>query len=361
MELPPLRIGELIAPVPIIQGGMGVGVSLSRLAAAVANTGGIGVISGVQTGFREPDFLSNNLAANLRALRREISKARAMSPGGIIGVNVMVAINHYRETVQAAVGHGIDMVISGAGLPMELPALVKGTRTKAVPIVSSGRAADVIARFWDRKHSYTPDMVIVEGPEAGGHLGFSLDQLRDPQQKPALFDIVRDVLDVLRPYREKYRKYISVVAAGGIYDGNDIGACLKAGADGVQMATRFVGTEECDAHPNFKQAFLNSRPEDIQIIVSPVRMPGRALRNRFIRALEKGKIPIGHCYNCIKTCQPATTPYCISRALVTSVTGETENGLIFCGTNAYRIDKLTTVPCLVNELVREAEAAMDEQ
>jgi len=360
MKLPPLRIGELIAPVPIIQGGMGVGVSLSRLASAVANTGGVGVISGVQTGFREPDFTSNNLAANLRALGKEIKKAREMSPRGIIGVNILVAINHYRETVRTAVEHGIDLVISGAGLPMELPALVKGSHTKAVPIVSSGRAADIIARFWDRKHSYTPDMVIVEGPEAGGHLGFSPEQLHDPQRKPALLDIVRDVFDALRPYREKYQKYISVVAAGGIYDGKDIAACLKAGADGVQMATRFVGTEECDAHPSFKQAYLNARPEDIQIIASPVGMPGRALRNRFIRDLENGNIPIDHCYDCIKTCQPATTPYCISRALVASVTGDAEGGLVFCGSNADRLDKLTTVPCLMNELVREAEAAMDE-
>jgi nitronate monooxygenase len=359
MKLPQLRIGELVAPIPIIQGGMGVGVSLSRLAAAVASAGGVGVISGVQTGFREPDFVSNNLTANLRALRREIGKAREMAPRGIIGVNVMVAINHYKETVRAAVENGIDMIISGAGLPMELPALVKGTRTKAVPIVSSGRAAAVIARSWDRKHAYAPDMVIVEGPEAGGHLGFSPEQLQDPRQKPALLDIVRDVLDALRPYREKYQKYISVVAAGGIYDGKDIAACLKAGADGVQMATRFVGTEECDAHPNFKQAYLDARPEDIKIIVSPVGMPGRAIRNRFIRTLEHGNIPIEHCYDCIRTCRPADTPYCISRALVASVTGQAEEGLVFCGSSASRFDKLTTVPCLIKELVRETEVALD--
>ncbi len=338
---------------------MGVGVSRSRLAAAVANAGGIGIISGVQAGFREPDFVIDNLAANVRALGKEIQKARALSPQGIIGVNILVAINHYKETVLAAVEHGIDLVVSGAGLPTDLPALVQGTKTKIAPIVSSGRAAEVIARLWDRRYHYAPDLVVVEGPEAGGHLGFNTEQLTDPTKKPRLLDLVREVVDALQPFVAKYKKAIPVVAAGGIWDGRDIARCLQAGASGVQMATRFVGTEECDAHPNFKAAYLAARPEDIQIIASPVGMPGRAIRNRFIRHVETQDIDFGHCYECIRTCNPATSPYCISRALVDSVQGNADDGLVFCGSNAARLDRITTVPALIQELVTEAEAALD--
>jgi nitronate monooxygenase len=354
MKLPHLKIGELVAELPIIQGGMGIGVSRSKLASAVANEGGVGVISGVQIGFMEDDFETNNKEANLRALRNEIRKARKLSPLGVIGLNLMVAMNNYKEMVKAAVEEGIDIIISGAGLPTELPNLIKGTKTKAAPIVSSAKAAMVITKLWDHKFSYIPDLVVVEGPEAGGHLGFSLEELKE-ENKPKLFDIVKEVIKVLKPYEEKYKKVIPVVAGGGIYSGEDIAKAINAGAAGVQMATRFVATEECDAHINYKMAYINSNKEDLRIVKSPVGMPGRAITNSFLSKLEKGKIPVERCYNCLKPCEPANTPYCISKALLEAVKGNVEDGLIFTGSNAYKLDKIVTVKELMKELKEEAE------
>lgn len=339
MGLTPLKIGNLVAKIPIIQGGMGIGVSLSGLASAVANEGGIGVIAGVQIGFREHDFKTNNDEANIRGLVKEIRRARELSPNGILGVNIMFAVNNYKEMVVAAVKEKIDLIISGAGLPKNLPELVKDSTTKIAPIVSSGKAASVITKLWDRKYNYLPDMIIVEGPEAGGHLGFSLEELKTYPQI-VLKDILKEVLDVVKPYEEKYNKKIPVIAAGGIYDGQDIAECIKAGAAGVQMSTRFVATEECDAHMNFKESYLSATEEDIQLVKSPVGMPGRAIRNPLVEKLENEDIPVTRCYQCLRPCNPKTTPYCISDALINSVEGDIEKGLIFTGTNAFRVDKI---------------------
>jgi NAD(P)H-dependent flavin oxidoreductase YrpB (nitropropane dioxygenase family) len=354
MKLPTLKIGELTAAVPIIQGGMGVGVSLSGLAGAVAAEGGIGVISGAQIGYREPDFEINNMEANLRALKAEIYKAREKCKNGILAVNLMVAMNHYKDSVAAAVEAGIDLIISGAGLPTELPSLIKGFKTKIAPIVSSGKAAAVIAKLWDKKHSYAPDLVVVEGPEAGGHLGFSLEQLTS-EEKPRLIDIVKDVIEALKPYEEKYNKQIPVIAAGGIFTGKDIAEYINAGAAGVQMATRFVATEECDASLEYKMAYINSEEKDIRLVKSPVGMPGRAISNEFLGRLEEGNIPVRKCYDCLKPCNPGNTPYCISKALIEAVKGNLKDGLIFTGSNAYRIDKIVKVKELMKQLVEESE------
>jgi Dioxygenases related to 2-nitropropane dioxygenase len=354
MKLPSLQIGDLVARIPIIQGGMGIGVSRSNLASAVANEGGIGVISGVQIGFQEPDFETNNREANIRALGKEIRRARQLSPNGIIGVNFLVAMNNYREMVMAAVEEKIDLIISGAGLPKSLPEFVKGTRTKIAPIVSSGKAAMLISKLWDKRYSYIPDAVIVEGPDAGGHLGFSEEELGS-NPRPSLPQIVKDVIEALKPFGEKYKKTIPVVAAGGIYSGEDIADYIRLGASGVQMATRFVATYECDADINFKNAYLNSTEEDIVIVKSPVGMPGRAIRNRFIKSLEKANIPIKKCYSCLHTCNPGESPYCISKALIEAVNGNTDNGLIFTGTNSYRLDKLMSVKELITQLLLHAE------
>lgn len=353
MKLPPLKIGELTARVPIIQGGMGVGVSRSGLAAAVANEGGIGVISGVQIGFLEPDFEIDTKAANLRALRSEIRKAKEKSPNGIIGLNLMVAMNNYDEMAKAAIEEGIDLIISGAGLPTALPNLVKGTKTKAVPIVSSGKAAMVISKLWDKRYSYVPDMVIVEGPEAGGHLGFSTEHLAE-KENYKLEKILVEVINALKPFEEKYGKSIPVIAAGGVYTGQDIVKFISLGAAGVQMATRFVATYECDADIKYKQAYIDSKEDEIMIVKSPVGMPGRAIRNEFIRSVEDRTNPIKKCYNCLKGCDPLTTPYCISKALINAVKGNIDEGLIFTGSNAYRLKKLTTVKELIDELIKEA-------
>lgn len=353
MGLPPLIIGNLIADVPIIQGGMGVGISGYRLSQAVANQGGIGVISGVQIGYREPDFETNTKEANVRALRKEIRKARELSPDGIIGVNIMVAASDYDEMVRTCVEENADIIISGAGIPLKLPALVEGSSIKIAPIVSSGKAASIIIRHWIKKYSRIPDMIVVEGPLAGGHLGFHIEQLEAGNE--SLEQIVPEVIEVVKVFENRYDKKIPVVAAGGIYTGEDIAKFLKLGASGVQMGTRFVATEECDASIEYKKMYVNSRKEDIKLIKSPVGLPGRAIENKFIKIAEQHRIVPDKCYNCLKKCNPQNTPYCISRALINAVEGKVDDALIFVGSNAYRIDKIVKVKDLIEELVSEAE------
>lgn len=356
LENKPLNIGNLEARIPVIQGGMGVGVSLSGLSAAVAAQGGIGVISTAQIGFREPDFDDNPLEANLRAIGKEIRKAKENAAGGIIGVNIMVATRQYEEYVRAAAEAGADLIISGAGLPMTLPAVTEDMRTKLAPIVSSVKSAAVICRYWMKKYNRLPDLVVIEGPLAGGHLGFTREQL----EQGDAFDFdsqVRAIIDWVKAFgREQGRSDIPVVMAGGVYDRQDMEHYLKMGADGVQVATRFVTTEECDASDNYKQAYINARKEDIVLVKSPVGMPGRAIRNTFLRRAEEGAIPHGKCHGCIKTCDPAATPYCITDALVRAVTGDVDNGLIFCGSNAYRADQI----CRVKEIMEEFGKNYDE-
>lgn len=360
MKLPSLNIGELTVKFPIIQGGMGIGVSLSNLAAAVTKEGGIGVISAAQIGFREPDFETNNLEANLRALSSEIRKAKEKCKNGIIGLNVMVAMNNYKNIVMTAVEEKIDLIISGAGLPLDLPSFVKDSKTKIAPIVSSGKAALLIAKTWDKRFSYCPDAVVVEGPEAGGHLGFHMDDFVKHTTKN-LKDIVKEVMEALKPFEEKYNKSIPIIAAGGIYTGKDIAEFLEIGVAGVQMATRFVTTEECDASIEFKNAYIATQKDDIQIVQSPVGMPGRAVRNEFVKKVDYGRVAVKKCYGCIKSCNPKDTPYCISKALIESVKGNLDEGLIFVGSNAYRSDKIVTVKQLMTELIAEAESVYCEK
>ena len=354
MKLPSLKIGDIIARLPIIQGGMGVGVSGSKLAGAVAKAGGVGIISAVQIGYREPDFETNTLEANIRAMKSELKAARETSPDGIIGVNLMVAITHYDEMVKACIEGGADIIISGAGLPMNLPKLVEGSNIKIAPIVSSGKAATLIIKNWTKKYSRLPDLVVVEGPEAGGHLGFKREELNEDTKRP-LEDIVKEVIEAVAVFEEEHGKKIPVIAAGGVYTGEDIARFIKMGAAGVQMGTRFVATDECDADPKYKQAYLDAKKEDIQIIISPVGMPGRAIRNKLIKSVEGGRIPPKRCYDCIKKCNPKDTPYCISKALIDAVEGNVDEGLVFVGSNACRLEKIVSVAELMNELVSEAE------
>ena len=358
MKLKGIKIGNLISKYPIMQGGMGVGVSMHKLAGNVAKEGGIGIISTADIGYQDPEFEKNPMKANLRAIGTEIVKAREIAPNGIIGVNVMVALNNYAEIVKECVKNKIDLIVSGAGLPKDLPSFVKGTKTKIAPIVSSGRCAKLISKLWISKYDYVPDMIVIEGPEAGGHLGFKPDELI-PENKPKLENITKDVITEVKEIEKETGKEIPVVVAGGVFDGNDIAKFLKLGADGVQMATRFVATEECDASKEFKQAYVDAQKEDIKIIKSPVGMPGRAIRNEFIKKVEESKSKITKCYNCIKTCKPAETPYCITKALVNAVKGNVDEGLIFCGSNVDRIDKIVTVKELMNELIQGAEMALE--
>ena len=357
MILKGLKIGDLVSKYPIIQGGMGVGVSMHKLAGNVAKEGGIGIISTADIGYLDKEFEKNPMKANLKAIETEIKKAREIAPKGIIGVNVMVALNNYADIVKECVKNKIDLIISGAGLPKELPSFIKGTKTKIAPIVSSGRAAKLISKIWMSKYDYAPDMIVVEGPDAGGHLGFKTDELTQ-EKKVSIEDITTDVIKEVKEIEKEAKKEIPVVIAGGIFDGKDIAKVLKLGAKGVQMATRFVTTEECDASEEFKQAYINAKENDIKIIKSPVGMPGRAIRNEFIKKIEKNKEKINKCYNCIKTCNPAETPYCITKALINAVKGNVNDGLIFCGSNVSKIDKIVTVKELISELVRDTESEL---
>jgi len=358
MKLKGLKIGEKISRLPIIQGGMGVGVSLHKLAGNVSKEGGIGIISTADIGYKDPEFDKNPLEANLKAIDKEIEEARKIAPEGILGVNIMVAMNNYAETAKQCVKKGIDLIISGAGLPKELPEFVKGTKTKIAPIISSVKGARLISKLWITKHNYVPDMIVIEGPEAGGHLGFKPEELEE-KNKPSLENITKGVIEEVKKIETETGKEIPVVVAGGIFDGCDIAKFLKLGAKGVQMATRFVTTKECDASDEFKQAYINAKKEDIKIIKSPVGMPGRALKNTFIKTVETSKDKITKCYKCIRTCDVTKTPYCITKALINSVKGNIEQGLIFCGSNVDRLKEITTVNKLMTELESQTKTCLE--
>ena len=353
-KLKNLRIGNLAAKLPIIQGGMGVGISLSRLASTVANEGGIGVISTAAIGMFEPDSFTNYLEANIRVLKREIRKARELTKG-ILGVNIMVALTNFADMVRTSIDERIDIIFSGAGLPLNLPQFLKRTqKTKLVPIVSSGRAASIISKVWLKKYNYLPDAIVVEGPMAGGHLGFKEEQISDPEY--SLEKLIPEVIKEVRLFEEKCKKPVPVIAAGGIYTGKDIYKFLQLGASGVQMSTRFVTTYECDASIEFKKAYINSEKEDIVIIKSPVGMPGRVIRNKFIDDVNKGeKKPFKCPYHCIKTCDFKNCPYCIALALANAKKGNLEEGFAFAGTNSYRTKEIISVKELMDSLLEEYE------
>ncbi len=352
----PLRIGDLVATLPVIQGGMGVGISLSSLASAVANEGGVGTIAAVGIGMGESDVYTNFIEANVRALRREIRKAREKTKG-LLAVNVMVAMTNYAQMVRAAVEEKIDLILSGAGLPLDLPKyLESGFRTRLAPIVSSGRAAAILCKRWTERFGRAPDAVVVEGPLAGGHLGFKPEDLTQPSN--ALEVLVPEVVEAVKAFEGRAGRPIPVVAAGGVYTGSDILKFERLGASGVQMATRFVTTHECDAAPAFKEAYLEASEEDIGIIRSPVGLPGRAIRNAFLDSVEAGeKSPFKCPYHCITTCDYKTAPYCIALALVNAQKGNMKSGFAFAGANASRARGILSVRQTVDALRREYEEA----
>ena len=387
-----LKIGDKSLLYPIIQGGMGVGISLSSLAAHVAGNGGMGIISTAQIGFREDDFYKNPIEANLRAVKTELQKARDIAAeefekrfkvskqaskfleklknyNPFIGFNIMVATNKYADYVIEAVKAGADIIISGAGLPIELPELVaKGQalsenakKTCIAPIVSSRKSAKVILKMWDRKYNTTADAVVIEGPLAGGHLGFSYDELHElgadtmasKNYKREKYDAeIKEIIEEVRIYEEKFGKKIPVFVAGGIYTKEDMDHAISLGADGVQMGTRFVTTYECDAPDDYKQTYIDAKEEDIVITKSPVGMPGRAIRNDFMDRLKTGPIPIRHCHNCLalSVCDRKTIPYCITEALCCAANSDESHALLFCGANAYRAKKIEHVADIMNEL-----------
>jgi len=355
MKIPSLRIGDIEAKIPIIQGGMGIGISLSGLASAVANEGGIGVISTCGIGMMEQDFETNLAVANERALRREIRQAKK-STRGIVGINVLVAMTDYLHLVKIALEEGIDAVFLGAGLPLRFPdGFINTTKTKIVPIVSSARAVRLIFQYWAKHYHRLPDAVVVEGPMAGGHLGFKKDQIDNPDYR--LEKIIPEVLSEVKKFENDFQK-IPVIAAGGIYTGEDIYRYIRMGASGVQMATRFVATDECDASAAFKQSYVDCRQEDLVIIDSPVGLPGRAIRNRFLEAVKIGKKHPFQCnWACLKTCDFGNTPYCIGEALINAKRGLFNEGFAFAGANAYRVNGIISVKALIQSLLSEFSTA----
>lgn len=353
MNIPQVKIGDLILKVPIIQGGMGIGVSRSSLASAVAQEGGLGVISGAQIGFEQPDFEKNPKEANIRTLKEEIRKAKANSPDGFIGVNLMVAMKNYAEMVKAAVEEKVDVIISGAGLPLDLPALVENTKVKIIPIVSSLKAARIITTSWRKNYNREADAIIIEGPEAGGHLGFKFNDLVTHTAQD-----LEIILKEVSTYIKELNLNIPIIAAGGIFNGKDIAKYLKLGASAVQMATRFVPTFECDASEEYKNVYIQAKEEDIVITNSPVGLPGRALYNNFLIKLDEiKKENITMCYNCLNHCNPNETPYCITKALVNAVKGNVQDGLLFVGSNVYKCIKIQSVKEVIAELMLELEMA----
>jgi NAD(P)H-dependent flavin oxidoreductase YrpB (nitropropane dioxygenase family) len=257
----------------------------------------------------------------------------------------MAAMNNYELYVKKAVEEKIDLIVSGAGLPMALPRLVKGSNTKIVPIVSSEKAAKIIIRSY-LKSDRLPDAVVVEGPLAGGHLGFKMEELLE-NKCMALIDIVKEVKLLLSTFEEKYKVKIPLIAAGGIRTKEDIIELKEAGADGFQIASLFVPTVECDAHQNFKSAYINARDDKINIIKSPVGMPGRAIETNFLTQTER---IIKKCHKCMPNCNPNEIPYCISEGLINSVEGR--DGLIFSGAKLNNVNKMTTVKEVINNLIR---------
>jgi nitronate monooxygenase len=354
MKIPSLQIGDVTARIPIIQGGMGVRVSLAGLASAVANEGGIGTIASVGLGDIEAAKVDFERICR-EALIHELCKAKSLTDG-LIAVNIMGVLSNAKDLIQATAREGIRLIVSGASLPLKLPEMVEDSGALLLPIISSGRAADLVLRTWDKRYQRTADAIIIEGPLAGGHLGFSMEQLQEPE-KYSLAILLPEVLQVIKRFEDKYSRKIPVIVGGGIYDGTDIARMLQAGASGVQMATRFVCTVECDVAQEFKQAYLDAKEEDIVLIKSPVGLPGRAIRNQFLINLERGLQEKINCpWRCLSTCNVAEARYCIALALINAYLGDMNKGLVFCGQNAHRLHKIVTVKELIAELLAEIEA-----
>ena len=342
-------IGKKRLKKPLIQGGMGIGVSLSGLAGAVAKEGGAGIISAAQIGFLQPEFEQNPILANLKAMEEELQKARKIAPDGILGFNIMVAMNHYETYVRKAVETGADFIVSGAGLPLELPAMVSDTDIAIAPIVSGARAAALILKYWEKKYHRYPDFIVIEGPEAGGHLGFSRKQLEEKMD----YDMeISEILKLVRVYEKKAERKIPVAVGGGICDKARAEHEFMLGADLIQVASRFITTKECDADSAYKDAYLKAQKEDIVLVSSPVGMPGRAIRNSFLEHVEKGEVQRPQkCFGCLKHCNPAEIPYCITEALIHAVKGDTENGLLFCGAQGFLANQIETVQDVMEDLL----------
>ena len=358
-QLPSLTIRDITIPLPIIQGGMGVQISTAPLASAVANCGGAGTLASVGLGYGMEENETDFLAASRKGLIQEIRQTKQMTDG-VIGVNIMVALNNFVDLVRTTVKEGVDFIASGAGLPLRLPEYTEGSSIKLLPIVSSARAAHIIMKTWKKRYGILPDGIIVEGPLAGGHLGFKRQELGDGK-KDMLEAIVSKVLKTVDDITKGLRQTIPVIAAGGIFDGKDIAKFIRMGAQGVQMGTRFVATHECPISDEFKELYVNAGEDDVTIIDSPVGMPGRAIMTKLIEVVrDNGKIPFKCNYVCLKTCNPKKVPYCIAKALFNAVSGLLDKAVVFAGQNVARVKEIVYVKALMDELVSETLEALAE-
>ncbi len=358
-ELKPLILGDLEVKIPIIQGGMGVAISRAPLASAVANCGGAGTIASVGLGYGTKENDIDFVKASRVGLQNEIRKAKKMTDG-VVGANILVAVTNYEDLAHVVAEEKADFLVSGAGLPIKLPAYLEGSSVKIIPIVSSGRATELILKTWKKRYNIFPDAIVVEGPLAGGHLGFHFDELISPKDN-LLEELVSDVIKVVREYEKSYKATIPIIAAGGIFDGKDAARFFKLGVNAVQIATRFVTTYECAVPDGFKQCYLDAKKEDVVIIKSPVGMPGRSIKTELIKRVVEGKREPFKCtYRCLKTCNPATAPYCIARALFNAVSGNIDDSVVFAGSNVYRINKIVSVKELMDEIVEDAVAALNK-
>lgn len=355
----PLRIGKYSVPYPLIQGGMGVRISAGNLAGHVAKCGGIGIVAAAGIGMNSSRFNgSNYFEADSEAFKDEIRKAYSIAPDGVIGVNVMVALSDFEQLVKAAIEAGAKVIICGAGLPMSLPELAAHAPDVAlVPIASSLRAAQLIARKWHKSYHRLPDALVVEDPDtAGGHLGEKMENIGTGQ-----YDQYATVRGIKEFFRTEFNADIPIIAAGGIWDRADLEHALAEGADGVQMASRFVCTEECDADDAFKQRYLECAKEDIGLIMSPAGLPGRAIlgNQENIRQYDLDHNVVCN-QACLKKCTFKETGerFCIVTALDRAQRGDTETGLVFCGSNAWKADRITTVQAIFDELFGEQKQAL---
>lgn len=360
----PLIIGDLSVERPIVQGGMGVAVSLSGLASAVANQGGIGVISAAAIGMTEPGYTKRFHEANKRALRREIQKARKLT-SGVLGVNIMMALTDHEELIKVAVEEKIDVIFVGAGLPLKIPKILAdagldGHQTKIIPKVSSAKAATLIFKYWAAKYNFVPDAVVVEGPMAGGHLGFKVEQLQN-NMMPLEF-IVKETVRAIRPYEVSFKKSIPVIAGGGVHSGRDMYNIMQAGAKAVKIGTRFVTTHECDASLEYKKSYLAASKQDVMIIKSPVGMPGRVIKNNFVEQINRGETKPFNCpWKCLSSCNYKTAPYCIAKALYNSASGNMDEGFAFAGSNAWMASEINHVSDVFDDLISGYQQELQHQ
>ncbi|HIP47293.1 MAG TPA: nitronate monooxygenase [Campylobacterales bacterium] len=356
-----LKIKDLTIDIPIVQGGMGVGISWDQLAGTVSKEGGLGVISSVGTGYyQNQDFTEKVLSGKPSEALNFYSKpslieifknARKICGDAPLACNVLYASVDYGRIVTDACEAGANAIITGAGLPTNMPEFTKDYPDVAlIPIVSSAKALKIICKRWTQRYDRLPDAVIVEGPKSGGHQGFTYEQCSQEQYQ--LENLIKPVVEE----RDKWGDF-PVIAAGGIWDKNDIDAIMEIGADGVQMGTRFIATEECDAHDNFKEVLLEAKEEDIKLLKSPVGYPTRGIQTNLIDMIDesdKPPIAIKCISNCVSPChrgeEAKIVGYCIADRLSDAALGKKDTGLFFTGTNGYKITEIITVKELMHKL-----------